>query len=161
MQTFTATRARDMIPDYTKEKLTSLFEGVTKQKISSLLENMIWINYLCARGDVLGVKKFLDSKKKEELKVILNKKLSSIFNETVLHTVLYWNSGQSAMELFSMLLENGALISANTNGELPWQVKSDTWISPFGTKFGIRDNSEFEHTNCYIAEIAEKFNKQL
>ncbi len=110
--------------------------------------------HLCSKGDIYSVKDFIQSTDPTELRAILNKKLYENWDGTVLHTVLYWNTGNKAVDMFELLVEHGADPVRDYYGLFPWENKAPLWILPFNCvdQYG-RDVDEFEETYQYLREI--------
>jgi len=151
--TITSEQARAMIPDYTQHDICVQLRRSGGES-GVLAEKTMWLVYLCAKGDIYSVKDFIQSTELTELRAILNKKLYENWDGTVLHTVLYWNTGNKAVDLFQLLIEHGADPVRDYYGVFPWENKAPLWILPFNSidRYG-RDVDEFEETYQYLCEI--------
>lgn len=68
-------------------------------------------------------------------------------NRTCLHILLTWNTGDKAISLFQLLVENGGKYIRDNKGFFPWHKISSTWITPIEfIKLGERNHLEFEET---------------
>jgi hypothetical protein len=159
MTFLTSKQARDMIPDYTQHDICVFLRRGGHSPVNENNEKTLWLNYLCAKGDIVRVKEFLAMTNYDELKHILNTKLFEQFDGTVLHTTLYWNSGNQAIDLYELLVEHGADPCLDYYYEMPWHNRSTRWIVPFGTYIGERFNDEFEETYQFLREAYESNSK--
>jgi hypothetical protein len=142
-----------MIPDYTQHDICVQLRRSGGES-GVLAEKTMWLVYLCSKGDIYSVKDFIQSTELTELRAILNKKLYENWDGTVLHTVLYWNTGNKAVDMFELLVEHGADPVRDYYGLFPWENKAPLWILPFNSveQYG-RDVDEFEETYQYLCEI--------
>jgi hypothetical protein len=142
-----------MIPDYTQHDICVELRRSGGES-GVLAEKTMWLMHLCSKGDIYSVKDFIQSTDPTELRAILNKKLYENWDGTVLHTVLYWNTGNKAVDLFQLLVEHGADPVRDYYGVFPWENLSPLWILPFNSidQYG-RDVDEFEETYQYLREI--------
>jgi hypothetical protein len=150
--TITSEQARAMIPYYTQ---LDICIELRRRGMDSgqLAEKTMWLVYLCSKGDIYSVKDFIQSTEPTELRAILNKKLYENWDGTVLHAVLYWNTGNNAVDLFELLVEHGADPVQDYYGFFPWENIAPLWICPFGGQIGERNVDEFEETYQYLREI--------
>jgi hypothetical protein len=151
--TITSEQARAMIPDYTQHDICV---ELRRRGMDSgqLAEKTMWLVYLCSKGDIYSVKDFIQSTDTDELRTILNNKLFENWDGTVLHTVLYWNTGNKAVDLFELLVEHGADPVRDYYGLFPWENNAPLWILPLGSgQIGDRDMGEFEETYQYLRNI--------
>ena len=143
-----SSEAQKQLLEYTLTEFCILLRrnGAHKDYIE---EKTMYLNYLCARGDIQKVKEFikeLESDRKE-LKTILNMKQYEFWYGTILHTVLYWNTNKTAIELYTLLVELGARNIKDYYEVFPWELDISNWIDLItGNLIGIRDLSEFKET---------------
>jgi hypothetical protein len=151
--TITSEQARAMIPHYTQHDICIQLRR-SQGESGVLAEKTMWLMHLCSKGDIYSVKDFIQSTDPTELRQILNKKLYENWDGTALHTVLYWNTGNKAVDLFELLVEHGADPVRDYYGLFPWENKAPLWILPFNNveQYG-RDVDEFEETYQYLREI--------
>jgi hypothetical protein len=150
--TITSEQARAMIPHYTQHDICVQLRRIGEER-GEIAQKTMWLVYLCATGDIHSVKSFIQSTDPTELREILNTKLYENWQGTVLHTVLYWNTGNKAVDLFELLVEHGADPVRDYYEALPWENCAPLWIPPFGTQMAARDVGEFEETYQYLREI--------
>ena len=151
--TITSEQARNMIPVYDQHSICVELRR-RGQDSGQLAEKTMWLVYLCAKGDINCVVEFIQSTNPDELRGILNKKLSDNYDGTVLNTVLYWNTGNKAVDLFELLVEHGADPVKDYYGNFPWENTAPLWVVPFGVgQIGYRDMDEFEETYQYLRNI--------
>jgi hypothetical protein len=136
-----------------KEVFCENFEDLREMSaLTSLYKEKMYINYLCARGDIDSLTLFL-SEQKEDITILLNTYFgSSKLDVYLLHTVLYWNTGEIAIKLFDLLYSYGCKIKLNSKKLPPWENTSTEWISPL-TPFktlGLRNRDEFRDTTYSI-----------
>jgi len=151
--TITSEQARALLPDYTQHDICIQLRRSGGES-GVLAEKTMWLMHLCSKGDIYGTKDFINSTNPTELRDILNKKLYENWCGTVLHTVLYWNTGNKAVDLFELLVEHGADPVQDYYGLFPWENTAPLWILPFNDldQYG-RDIDEFEETYQYLREI--------
>ena len=112
---------------------------------------LIYLGNLCARGDYKGLADFFRTHNEAENKYLLNTKCYEFYYGTLLHIVLFWNTGNAAIDLFNLLVEHGAEFKRDYYGCLPWTQHGELWIEPFGnTILGVRNQGEFEETYNYF-----------
>jgi len=152
MTTLNSTQAQAMLPNYTFDDICVLARrnGYPRDEI---LEKTLWLGHLCMMGKITSVKEYLANLDFEEKKEILNKTLEEFFGGTVLHQTLYWNSGNTAIDLFQLLAEHGAEPCLDGYDAYPWNVDGVYWIPIFHTSIGTRDSEEFEESNSFLREI--------
>ena len=149
----TSDQARDMIPVYDQHDICVELRRRGYDS-GQLAEKTMWLVYLCAKGDINRVVEFIESTNHDELRGILNKKLSDNYDGTVLNTVLYWNTGNKALDLFELLVEHGADPVRDYYGNFPWENTAPLWVVPFGvSQIGYRNMDVFEETYQYLCDI--------
>lgn len=155
MMTLTSEQARALLPHYTQHEICVELRRFGEE-YGVIAQKTMWLMYLCAMGDICSVKCFINSTEPAELREILNKKLHESWFGTVLHTVLYWNTGNRAIDLFQLLVEHGADPVRDYYETFPWENLAQLWIFPFNNldKYKYwRDANEFEETYQYLREI--------
>lgn len=146
---------------YTAEQAKQNLEKLTYEEIRQLLINQnepsddystnhFYLGHLCSRGDIAEAERFLQSL--EYGLEIVNKPYKNYNDGTILHIILYWNSGEVGRQLFELLNSYGAEYYENEKGVLPWeQEKMLEWKDPISNVvFGIRNESEFDSLYIYI-----------
>jgi hypothetical protein len=142
-----------MIPTYDQHGICVELRRSGKDS-GVVAEKAMWLVYLCAKGDMNRVKDFIQTADSSELRDILNKKLWDNYDGTVLNAILYWNSGNKALDLFELMVEHGADPVRDYYGNFPWENVAPLWVLPFGGgRIGERDMNEFEETYQYLREI--------
>ena len=145
----TSVEAQQLLPNYTLEDIS--YEILKSAKRCLIDQKTLYLGNICARGDIESVISFINTTEKDELTEILNNGVYEFYFGTVLHVALYWNSGEKGIELFEILLENGAEPYRDYYGNFPWQQKDVTWSSPIDSIIiGDRDVKEFEDTYNYL-----------
>ena len=156
----TPEQARDLIPFYDQQDIcVELRRG--GNITGELAEKTMWLVYLCSKCDTNSVKEFIHSIHPDELRTILNTKLSENWDGTVLHAVCYWNTSNKAVNLFELLVEHGADPVRDYYGLFPWENNAPKWVVPFGTDYiGNRDPDAFEEMYNYLRYIYEPEQKR-
>jgi len=138
---------------------------VARKKLS-FKDNVIfrahYLAHLCALGDynvILGTLNAF-SVDKVELEQIMNYRIRvmngnvPVYEGTLLHIALYWNTDQKAIDLYDLLTTYGAKLSRNYYGEYPWMQSGDNWINPLTCEsYGERDDSDFDDIYDDMIEI--------
>jgi hypothetical protein len=88
---------------------------------------LFYLGYLCCQGDYASIAVFLQTLDDDEKRIILNETPYDFYEGTVLHVLLYWNSGNSAINIFDMLVEHGAEFVRDYYGNLPWEQGCAYW----------------------------------
>jgi len=119
-----------------------------------LSHQTMYLARLCAQGDIPAVKKFITRCTPIQLTEILNHPHYLMYDGTVLHEVLHWNTGNTAIDLFQLLCEHGAEPIKNYYGYFPWEDYSVKWIDTLSCRYlsGDRFSAEFEDTYQYIRD---------
>jgi len=80
-----------------------------------------------------------------------------MYDGTVLHETLHWNTGNTAIDLFQLLCEHGAESMQNYYGYFPWEDYSVKWIDTLACRHlsGGRNFDEFDESYQYIREAYE------
>ena len=124
MHTITATETRALLPDYTIGDIRSYL--VKNNRASGeVYVKTIYLAHLCSKGDIETIKTFLDETNPEERVVILNECLYDQHEDTCLHVVTSWNTGDKAITLVKLLLEYGADFHENIYTQSPWELHSE------------------------------------
>lgn len=154
MNTLTSAQAREMLPDYTFDVICVLARrnGYPRDEI---IEKTLWLGHLCMTGNISAVKEYLATLDVDEKPKILNKKLHTFYEGTILHQTLYWNSGNTAIDLFQLLVEHGAEPCLDYYEKYPWNQGGVLWIPMFENQIGARDVEEFEESYSFLREIYE------
>ena len=114
---------------------------------------LIYLGNLCVRGEYKELADFFRTHSESENKYLLNTTCYEFHNGTLLHLMLFWNTGNAAIDLFNLLAEHGADIKRDYYDCLPWTQYGESWIDPFnGNILGIRNQAEFEETYKYFNE---------
>ena len=169
LEKLTSVEARSKLPKLSFEEFTDYLiidqYGVSKEDFSkdfellrqmsaltSVYKNKMYINYLCARGDIDGFKKFL-STLKQDIPFLLN----ASFNDSkvdvyLFKTVLNWNTGEEGEKLFNLLYSYGCRIKQSHEKSNPFVNNSTEWISPLAPfrVLGLRNRDEFWNTTIGI-----------
>jgi hypothetical protein len=156
----TPEQAHDLIPVYDQQDIcVELRRG--GNTTGEIAEKTMWLVYLCSKCDTNSVKEFIQSTHPNELRTILNTKLSENWDGTVLHAVCYWNNSNKAVNLFELLVEHGADPVRDYYGLFPWENNAPKWVVPFGTDYiGNRDPDAFEEMYNYLRYIYEPEQKR-
>ena len=151
----TASHAQQYLLDYTLAEIKSIvFEN-------DLDFQTLFFGNLCARGDSKKIKVFLRETIPSRMKEILNTRHHLQWYGTCLHQLLFWNKGIRAIELFSLLVEHGALFYQNIYSEFPWEQKGDLWISCIDSEMiGGRYIEEFEETYDFIQSTYQEYDAE-
>ena len=154
MDFLTSAQAREMLPDYFYHDIFILARrnGYVQDEIA---EKTLWLGHLCMKGDIAAVKEYLTIINIDEKPKILNRQLHEFFDGTVLHQTLYWNSGNTAIDLFQLLVEHGAEPCLDGYEQYPWTTDGSLWIPLFETAIGERDSEEFQESNDFLREVYE------
>jgi hypothetical protein len=88
---------------------------------------LFYLGYLCCQGDYASIVVFLQTLDDDEKRILLNEKPYDFYEGTVLHVLLYWNSGNSAINIFDLLVEHGAEFVQDYYGHLPWEQGGAYW----------------------------------
>ena len=151
----TPEQARDLIPVYDQQDIcVELRRG--GNTTGELAEKTMWLVYLCSKCDTNAIKDFIQSTHPDELRTILNTKLSENWDGTVLHAVCYWNNSNKAVNLFELLVEHGADPVRDYYGLFPWENNAPKWVVPFSDDYiGNRDPDAFREMYDYLRYIYE------
>jgi hypothetical protein len=149
-----AADARNQLKAYTMEEI-SIALNRNGESSGILADKTMYLACLCSKGDIESVKTFIRDTNLEELKLILNTKLYEMWEGTVLHMALYWNTGNQAFDMYTLLVNNGADPVQNYYNCYPWECTASKWIDMIGdTKFdGYRNIEEFSQTYKLIEEL--------
>lgn len=114
---------------------------------------LIYLGNLCVRGEYTELANFFRTHSESENKLLLNTPCYEFHYGTLLHLVLFWNTGNAAIDLFDLLVGHGAESKLDYYDCLPWTQSGESWINPFSSKIlGIRKQSEFEETYKYFID---------
>ena len=166
LKELTAEEAQNKLPDYTYDEYgeykrlgylsLSIKIGTPKYPLcrKPIFQKQMYINYLCARGDLDKLKVFMDIQE-EQIENILNERLYDYHTKKDIYlfqTILQWNKVEKADRLFDLLTSYGAIISTDDEGNHPWDNLSKEWIEPIPPfeKIGIRNSLEFVETHVYF-----------
>jgi hypothetical protein len=146
MSTLTASQARALLPDYTFEEIQSLLKE-TDELTDKLSVKSHYLGYLCAKGDLDKIKRFILQNRAGELEEIVNHRPEKQWKGTCLHMVTYWNTGDKALEIFKLLVTHGAIFYEDGYGKFPWEITGVRWLDPITMSYlGERDMNEFTST---------------
>ncbi len=122
--------------------------------VDNLTHQTMYLARLCALGDIPAVKKFITRCTPIQLTEILNHPHYLMYNGTVLHETLHWNTGNTAIDLFQLLCEHGAESIQNYYGYFPWEDYSVKWIDTLACRYlsGGRNFDEFDESYQYLRE---------
>jgi hypothetical protein len=166
-EVLTAEEAQGKLPDYTYDEYgeymrigylsLSIKIGAPQYPLcrKRIFQKQMYINYLCARGDVDKLRVFMDIQE-EQIEKILNERLYDYHTKKDIYlfqTILQWNKGEKADRLFDLLTSCGAIISRDDDGNYPWDNLSKEWIEPIPPfeKIAIRNSLEFVETHIYFS----------
>jgi len=126
------------------QKFAALSFPVQGESLELIARHM-WLGYLCCRGQFEEVLMFL---KGITSPCILYRYITERSNEfwfgNILHMVLYWNTGDRAFDMYTILREMGAEIVEDTYDHYPWESNAEIWTVPTIRKvFGNRYKHEF------------------
>ena len=125
-----ASQAQELLPEYNMEHVREILR-MTNQPSDELTVKTAFLGYLCSRGDLEGIKSFIRETDSGELRTVLNNRLDIFLSGTCLHQVLEWNTGNRAIEIFSLLVEHGAEFHRDRGGYYPWVVMLHArWFHP-------------------------------
>ena len=146
MSTLTAAQARSLLHDYTIEQVQRLLQE-TDESTDELSVKAHYLGYLCARGDIVKIKRFILQNRAGELEEIVNHRPEKQWKGTCLHMVTYWNTGDKALEMFKLLVTHGAIFYEDGYGKFPWEITGVRWLAPITMSYlGERDMNEFTST---------------
>ena len=140
----TASQARFLLSEYTLEEVRQLNPGDDDTTIMAL-----YLGNLCARGDLEKVEMFIQEHESypQHLHAILNCAPYEQWYGNCLHMVMFWNTGDNAMSLFTLLASHGAEYIRNYYEVFPCQTHAPVYIAPInGVDLGYRDVAEFRDT---------------
>jgi len=153
MQILSAHQARLQLTAYNLLEISEILRdrhGI----VDSLTHQTMYLARLCALGDIPAVKKFITRCTPIQLTEILNHPHYLMFDGTVLHETLHWNTGNTAIDLFQLLCEHGAESTKNYYGYFPWEDYSIKWIDTLACRrlSGGRNFDEFDESYQYVRE---------
>jgi len=153
MQILSARQARLQLTSYNLLEISELLRdrhGI----VDDLTHQTMYLARLCALGDIPAVKKFITRCTPIQLTEILNHPHYLMYDGTVLHETLHWNTGNTAIDLFQLLCEHGAESMQNYYGSFPWEDYSIKWIDTLACRHlsGGRNFDEFDESYQYIRE---------
>jgi hypothetical protein len=118
-----------------------------------ILTHHIWLGYLCCRGSFDEVLTFLATQSEPRLSRYINERSNEFWFGNLLHMVLYWNTGDRALDMYARLRELGADPIEDTYGNYPWENKARIWTVPtLRTIYGNRYESEFDDLYARIIQ---------
>ena len=122
--------------------------------VDDLTHQTMYLARLCALGDIPAVKKFITRCTPIQLMEILNHPHYLMYDGTVLHETLHWNTGNTAIDLFQLLCEHGAESIQNYYGYFPWEDYSIKWIDTLACRHlsGSRNFDEFDESYQYLRD---------
>ena len=142
--------ARSLLPNI---NITDIDEYIDIDYLDrqSYIRKLFYLGYQCCRGDYDRIFDFIQNTNDlDELSQLLNDNtLYEFYYGTVLHLVLYWNTGEQAQNLYNLLVKHGAKPCENYYEALPWTQEGCEWVPPLGGgggSIGQRDISEFKST---------------
>ena len=127
-----------------------------------LLARHMWLGYLCCRGQFEDVLMFLNQVTSP---LILYRYITERSNEfwfgNILHMVLYWNTGDRAFEMYTLLREMGAEIVEDTYQHYPWESEAEIWVVPtirnvIGNRYKHEFNELYERVIQWEIKHLEK-----
>ena len=128
------------------DDLLEMFTKILEKKSNPVDQSDVvhlCLKYLCITGNLEDFVKFIESD--YDIYEIINR---IDIDGNMLHTALYWNSGEKGRKFFDIFYAQGSKICVNDKNELPWEQKGDTWIyvgPDSETKnIGVRDYKEFD-----------------
>jgi hypothetical protein len=139
-----ASQARFLLSEYSLEVVRQLYPGEDDTTIMAL-----YLGNLCARGDLEKIKGFIQEHESypQHLHAILNCAPYEQWYGNCLHMVMFWNTGDNAMSLFTLLASHGAEYVRNDYEVFPCQIHAPMYIAPInGQLLGIRNIAEFQDT---------------
>jgi hypothetical protein len=120
MMTLNAAEDQVLLPNYNLEDIRSYL--VKNNRASDeVYVKTVYLAHLCSKGDIETIQTFLDETNPEERVVILNECLYDKHEDTCLHIVTSWNTGDKAIELVRLLLEYGADFHESVYTQSPWE----------------------------------------
>jgi hypothetical protein len=116
--------------------------------------HVVYLSYLVAKGLINDVIAFIHLLGEDATEVI-NSTHELLYDGTVLHIALYYNTDYVGKALFSILRLHGAVYKLNYYEQYPWeQLGECLWIHPLtGKELGTRNEEEF--VNVYNEIVAE------
>ena len=150
----TSAEARESLSTYTFGEIQEILNN-RNQEHNSTIAWAVYLGFLCAKGQINDIETFLQNMD-EDLDFILNARSNIMYGGTVLHMALYWNSGNRGVELFQLLLNNGAIICQDNDGNYPWQQNRTRWVTGLNlddSESTIRSVDEFTETYQFIGEM--------
>jgi hypothetical protein len=150
----TSSEARELLASYTFGEVQEILDNRNEE---STYTNSwaVYLGFLCAKGRLQDVEDYLQNVN-GDLALILNSRSSVMYGGTVLHKVLYWNSGNTGLELFQLLVNNGALFYRDDNGHYPWQQNGTRWCTGLhmdDNDSTLRNVDEFTELYQFIGEM--------
>jgi len=104
----------------------------------------LWLGYLCCLGEFDVVLAFLSICKESHRDRYINERSNEFWNGTLLHMILYWNTGEHTITMYKKLRELGAVPIENMYDNYPWENSTQIWCAPtLRTSCGHRDHNEF------------------
>ena len=147
MTALTSAEAQALLPEYTRKDVQDTDELSVKAQ---------YLGYLCAKGDIDKIKRFVLQNRAGELEDIVNHRPKSQQSRTCLHMVMYWNTGAKALEMFNLLVTHGAIFYKDDNNKFPWEIVELSWVTPISLSYlGQRDVEEFQTT---MTDLCKKYN---
>jgi hypothetical protein len=140
----TASQARSLLSEYSLDEVRQLYPGEDDTTIMAL-----YLGNLCARGDFKKVEMFIQEHESypQHLHAILNCAPYDQWHGNCLHMVMFWNTGDNAMSLFTLLASHGAEYIRNYYEVFPCQIHAPVYIAPInGVDLGGRFIAEFQDT---------------
>ena len=116
-----AAHAQSLLPEFTFRRVQLPRERY-HQPSDDLAVKPLYLGHLCARGDIVEVRNFLQEIDPDDLEQILNAAPHEQWYGTCLHMVTYWNTGDKAIELFKLLVLHGAKPVEDYYGYFPWDM---------------------------------------
>ena len=145
-----------MLSPYKKESDVQYWLPRVYQNDDWFTVQTVYLGYVCAQGDLAKIKRVLQD---PLAKVMMNSKQAIFNGGTVLHMALFWNTGDTAVELYKLLTTCGAKPGMNDDEELPWEQTGFIWVNylnPYnlGTR-NEREYNEFAGAYKQIQELAQ------
>jgi hypothetical protein len=111
---------------------------------------LVYLAHICSRGDYNAIVAFLKTLDDGEKVALLNEKPHEFYEGTVLHAVLFWNTGLRAVRIFELLVEHGAEFCRDYYNQLPWEQTGEN----FNSDEAVEETQDYLR-NIYAADVVE------
>lgn len=122
--------ARAALPDLSLDDVFDALQFASAREGGRSLADaeLIYLNHLVSRGDLSAVAEFLEGRSPEERQQLVNNTSYHTHFGNSLHACAYWNTGETALEMFAYLIECGARPIRDYYENLPWEMNGILYV---------------------------------